>query len=180
MVDWSNAIHADERLVWQGRPAPRCFTFRRWRQALFGLLLLLMCSWWQYAGWQMWHQGAGVLWCVVPLPFLLLSAFLCCGQFVLARLEWERVFYALTSQQVLVQCGVWRRRIISLPLAQMSYQCLYPLGDHLGDIYLEAGSRRLTLRCVEYPQQPYALLKEIIDKNHSAISVADGQSDTDN
>ncbi len=171
MVDWSNYLHSDEILVWQGCPAPRCFTFRRWRQVLFGLVLLLLCSCWQYAGWQMRLQGADMLWCVVPLPFLLLSAYICCGHLLLARLEWTRVFYALTSDQLLVQCGIWRQRVISIPLAQLSYLCLYPLGEHLGDLYLEAGSRRLTLSCVEYPHQVYALLKVIIENNNGADGV---------
>ncbi|MDY0189589.1 MAG: hypothetical protein RBR22_02545 [Desulfuromonas sp.] len=171
MLNWSNYMHADEQLVWQGRPAPRCFTFRRWRQALFGLVLLLLCCWWQYTGWQMRLQGADLLWCVIPLPFMLLSAYICCGQLLLARWEWERVFYALTSAQILVQCGKWQSRIIAIPLAQLNYQCMYPLGEHLGDLYLEAGNRRLTLRCVEQPHQLYELLKVVIEANQSADRV---------
>jgi len=157
-----------EQLVWQGRPAPRCFTFRRWRRALFGLLLLLLCSWWQYTGWQLAQQGAAQLWGWLPLPCVVLSAYLCFGQLIVARLEWERVFYALTSTQLLVQCGLRTTRVIALPLTELRYQCLYPHGEHLGDLYVEAGSRRLTLSCVEYPQQLYELLRVIIEENTNA------------
>jgi hypothetical protein len=170
MLDWSNYIHADETVLWQGRPAPRCFTFRHWRRALFGWVLLAVCSWWQFVGWTFAEQGRSVLWALLPLPFLLIACYVAVGQILRARLEWERVFYALTSKQIIVQCGVLKTRIITLPIGELNYQCLYPLGEHLGNLYLEFGSRRITLCCVEYPQELYQLLEPIVNANNSAVN----------
>lgn len=167
MIDWSNIIAADETLIWQGRPAPRCFTFRRWRSALFGVLLLLLCGWWQYTGCNLMRGGGSVVWALLPLPFVAFSGYLAFGQLVLARLEWERVFYALTSKQIIVQCGIRKTRVIRLPGDKLNYQCLYPLGEHLGNLYLEAGKRRMTLCCIEYPRELYECLQVIIENNNS-------------
>ncbi|OQY16697.1 MAG: hypothetical protein B6I36_09910 [Desulfobacteraceae bacterium 4572_35.1] len=169
MLDWSNYTQADETLIWQGRPAPRCFTFRRWRRALFGILLLIVSCWWQYAGYKlMEQQGTALVWSFVPLPFVALSLHLSIGQLLLARVEWERVFYAMTSRQILVQCGIRRTKIIAIPLNTLCYQCLYPLGEHLGNLYIEADKRRLMLCCIEHPHELYGRLRVIIDKNITA------------
>ena len=171
MIDWATYLTENEALVWQGRPAPRCFTFRRWKLALFGVVVLALSIWWQFAGWQMvQQQGAALFLLLLPLPFVLIGLYLSVGHLVRARLEWERVFYALTSQRLLIQCGVFKSRIIALPVEQLSYQCLTMVGYHLGNLYVEAGQRRLTLCCVEYPQQLYQLLEPIILTNNGADS----------
>ena len=59
-----------ESLQWEGRPAPRCYTFRQWRHALFGVVLTIVCGVWEVMGVQ---QAAeqGWRWLAwVPLPFL--------------------------------------------------------------------------------------------------------------
>lgn len=166
MLDWSQIIAQDETIVWQARPAPRCFTFRRWRQALFGVLITALCSWWLVAGMGLMAQGEKMVWAVVPIPFLLIGLYVSVGQLLSARLEWERVFYALTDRQLLIQCGVLRSRLIAFDLTTLSYQCLYPHGEQLGSIYLEAGTRRITLSCIEYPHKLYRLLEPVIGENN--------------
>lgn len=170
-------MQGDEQLLWQGRPAPRCFIFRRWRQALFGLLVLSLSIWWQVVGWGLMQQGESVAWTVVPLPFVAVGIYLSVGQLLVARLEWERVFFALTSRQILVQCGFFRSRIICIPTNALSYQCLYPLGEQLGNLYLEAGTRRITLCCIEYPHELYRCLAAIIateSGNHKGLPLLNG------
>lgn len=162
MLDWEQFTAQDETIIWQARPAPRCFTFRRWKHALFGALVLAMSLWWLVTGYGLMAQGESILWAVVPIPFLLVGCYLSVGQLVLARLEWERVFYALTERQLLVQCGLLRSRMISFDLTTLSYQCLYPLGEQLGTFYLEAGTRRITLSCIEYPHELYRRLEPLI------------------
>lgn len=168
MIDWSSYMQPEEQLLWQGRPAPRCFTFRRWRQAMFGVLVLVLSVWWQVVGWGLMQQGESVLWAVVPLPFVVVGIYLSLGQLLVARMEWERVFFALTSRQMLVQCGVLRSRIICISIYELNYQCLYPLGEQLGNLYLEAGTRRITLCCIEYPHELYRRLEPIIEANNAA------------
>ncbi|OEU72007.1 MAG: hypothetical protein BA874_02190 [Desulfuromonadales bacterium C00003068] len=167
MVDWSQFTAQDESIVWQARPAPRCFTFRRWQHALFGVLVTAMSIWWLVTGWGLVEQGEHTLWAVVPVPFLVIGLYLSVGQLLMARLEWERVFYALTERQLLVQCGLLRSRIIAFDLKTLSYQCLYPLGEQLGTFYLEAGTRRITLSCIEYPHELYRRLEPWITENNA-------------
>lgn len=169
MLAWSQVIAQDESIVWQARPAPRCFTFRRWKQALFGALITVMSVWWLVTGWELIVQGEHRLWAMVPVPFLLLGGYLTVGQLVVARLEWERVFYAMTERQLLVQCGVFRSRLIAFDLTTLSYQCLYPLGEQLGTLYVEAGTRHITLNCIEYPQELYRRLELLIAENNGQV-----------
>lgn len=166
MLDWSQFIAQDESIVWQARPAPRCFTFRRWKHALFGVLVTAMSVWWLITGLGLRAQGELMIWAIVPIPFLLIGIYLSVGQLLKARLEWERVFYALTERQLLVQCGLFRSRLITFDLKTLSYQCLYPLGEQLGTFYLEAGMRRITLSCIEYPHELYRRLEPLITENN--------------
>lgn len=167
MLDWSQFIAQDESIIWQARPAPRCFTFRRWQHALFGVLVTAMSVWWLVTGWGLVEQGELSLLGVVPIPCLLIGLYLSVGQLIMARLEWERVFYGLTERQLLVQCGLLRSRIIAFDLNTLSYQCMYPLGEQLGSFYLEAGTRCINLSCIEYPHELYRRLELLITENNS-------------
>jgi len=170
MLDWTQFTAEGEKIIWQARPAPRCFTFRRWQPALFGLLVTVMSVWWLVTGYGLMSQGESTLWALVPIPFLVIGVYLSVGQLVLARLEWERVFYALTDRQLLVQYGLFRSRMIRFDLTTLSYQCLYPLGEQLGTFYLEAGTRRITLSCIEYPHELYRRLEPLILENNAQHS----------
>ncbi len=157
-------IDKGEQLLWQGRPAPRCFVFRHWRRMVFGLVLALLAAGWEYSGWQLTREQGQYLWLVLPLPVLLIGLWLALGLPVRARLEWERVGYLLTDRQLVVRCGWPRQRLLRVPLEQITYVCLYPLGEQLGNVYVEAGRRRLVLSCVEYPQQVYQQLQAVVEQ----------------
>ena len=162
-MEWQEYLTADEQLVWQGRPAPRCFTLRRWPRALFGSVVLVLALWWQFVGGQLAEQPGQWWWAVIPLPFVLLGLYLSVGQLLAARLEWERVFFALTDERLLIQCGLFKRRLLTVPLTELSYVRVQPLGEFLGHVYLEAGQRKLTLCCVEYPQVAFDLLQPHVE-----------------
>lgn len=49
-MNWNDYLQKEENIVWQGKPAPRCYTFRNWAHSLFGLVLLLSCFVWFYVG----------------------------------------------------------------------------------------------------------------------------------
>ena len=99
---WSLA--EGEKILWQGRPAPRCYTFRHWFQATIGTVLFLASSFWLMVGAQLvYYQGYS--WWLAAAPFLLtvVAFFIGPGQLALARLRWEEIFYGLTDQRLLVR-----------------------------------------------------------------------------
>lgn len=159
-MDWTADLQAGEEIRWEGRPAPRCYTFRNWRHSLFGMLLLVLALYWQIVGWQLGSVYRSVLVVLVPFPFLLIGLYLAVGHLLFARLEWERVFYALTDRRLLVRRGLLHRRLESLPLAEMHFFRFKPLGGELGTVrILCRNGGGLRLACLEHPQRLIRLLE---------------------
>jgi len=177
-MDWSHHLAAGEAVVWEGRPAPRCYVFRNWRHSIFGVLLLLLSTWWQAVGYQLGqlYESAWLVW--VPLPFVLLGLYMAIGHLLLARLEWEHVFYALTDRQVLVRRGLFRRRVACLPLGELDYFQLRPLGEQLGTLRV-SGARWphiLTLCCIEHPRRLTDHLEAALKESGKEVPVEQGAS----
>jgi len=153
-MDWTEYLEPGERLLWSGRPAPRAFTFRNWRNSLFGFLLLFLAIYWQLVGVQLRLVFGIPVFDYLPVPFMAVGLYLAVGQVFLNRLEWERVFYALTDQRILAMHGLFRQRIEYLPSGQLNALSSRPLGEQLATVELSACTppRRLTLYCLEHPE----------------------------
>lgn len=159
------ALDDGEEIRWEGRPAPRCYTFRHWRHSLFGLFFLSVCTYWQVLGLEM-AEEYELFWLAwLPSPFLLLGLYLTVGHLLQARLEWNHVYYALTDRRLLVQRGLLARRLESLELQEITYFILQLHGEQLGtlQIYKEQ-EKRMTLHCVEHPRQATGLIEKAMDK----------------
>lgn len=158
---WDHALAAGEEIRWEGRPAPRCYTFRHWRHSVFGLIFLAICSYWQALGVEM-SKEYELPWLVwLPVPFVLMGLYLAFGHLFQARLEWEHVYYAITDRRLLVKCGLLQRRIESLELSEITYFSLLPHGEQLGTLRVHGGDDRvLRLHCIEHPRQATDLLEE--------------------
>lgn len=152
-MDWSEYLEPGERLLWSGRPAPRAFTFRNWRSSIFGFLLLFLSIYWQLVGVQLRLVFGIPLLDFLPVPFMAVGLYYAVGQVFLARLEWERVFYALSDRRILVMHGLFRWRIDYLPADQLNAIGRRPLGEQLATVEISACTppRRLTLYCLEHP-----------------------------
>lgn len=153
-MDWSEYLQPGERLLWVGRPAPRAFTFRGRRTSLLGFLLLFFAVYWQLRGVQLRLVYDIPLLDLLPVPFMAFGLYLAVGRILLARLEWEHVFYALTNQRLLATRGLFRRRIDYLPADQLSSMDRRPLGEHLATLSV-CGCRplrRMDLECLEHPE----------------------------
>lgn len=164
-MTWSSLLAPGEILRWEGRPAPRCFTFRNWRHSLFGILLLILASFWQMVGYRLSFDHRSSLLAWVPLPFLLAAVYLCFGHLLVARWEWEKVFYAVTDRRILVRRGLFRPRVEELPLEELTGFRLKPLGEHLATLRVRGGGDRaptIALQCIEYPRQVVELLEEAV------------------
>lgn len=160
-MNWEPLLAAGETLRWEGRPAPRCYTFRNWKHSLFGLLLFFLSIYWLAVALQL---AAVYHWPwlpLVPLPFVLIGLYLGLGHLLVARLEWEHVFYAVTDRRILVRRGLRGNRRQELALEQMVWFQLRPYGEDLGTLRIRGRQEelRLTLACIEYPRRVTALLE---------------------
>jgi hypothetical protein len=153
-----------ELLRWEGRPAPRCYTFRQWRHALFGLVLTAVCAVWAWLGMQQAVEQGWPWLAWVPLPFLAYALWLGCGQLFAARLEWSRVAYAITDRRLILRRGLWRLREASLPLDRVTWFRLEPHGEELGTLQVRGGEGdpAMLLHCIEYPRRATVLLEAAI------------------
>lgn len=153
------ALADGEALLWQGRPAPRAFTFRNWRHALFGLFLTLPCLLWQLVGIELVAGGspAWVAW--LPLPFNLAALYLAFGQLLIARLEWEKVFYAVSDRAIYQYCGFFRPRLSVLARSALVRVRKKKLGTNLATIQMEGEEgQRLHFIAIEHPELLLRLL----------------------
>ncbi len=160
-MNWAGVLVGNEVLYWQGRPAPRCYTFRNWRHALFGVFLFLLSLYWLTIGVQL-AAVYGLPWLPwIPVPFLLIGLFLGLGQLAAARVEWEQVFYAVTDRRILVRRGLRGKTLESLPLNEVVWFQLRPHGEELGTLRIRGRDpqARLTLSCIEYPRKVTVLLE---------------------
>ncbi|TLM68437.1 MAG: hypothetical protein FDZ69_02330 [Deltaproteobacteria bacterium] len=162
-------LQAGEVLRWEGRPAPRCYTFRQWRHALFGLVLTAICGIWMAMGVQQAAEQGWPWLAWVPLPFLGYALWLAAGQLIAARLEWPRVAYAVTDRRLILRRGLLSAREVSLPLERITWFRLQPSGEELGSLRVhgEAGDPVLILHCIEYPRRPAELLEQAIRSRES-------------
>ena len=153
-----------EKIRWEGRPAPRCYTFRHWRHSAFGLIFVLICSYWQVLGIDLSKEYESIWLAWLPAPFLFLGFCLSVGHLLQARLEWDHVYYAITDRRLLVKRGLFKRRIESLELSKITYFSLLRQGEQLGTIRVYEGKEMLlTLHCLEHPRLATDLLEEAMD-----------------
>ncbi|MGK2908002.1 MAG: PH domain-containing protein [Desulfuromonadales bacterium] len=167
------ALSAGEKICWEGRPAPRCYTFRHWRHSVFGLVFVVLCSYWQALGIEM-SKDYDLIWLAwLPTPFLFLGLYLATGHLLQARLEWDHVYYAITDRRLLIMRGLFKRRIESLELSEITYFNLLHHGEQLGTLRVHKGKETmLTLHCLEHPRQATDLLKEAMgDKARVPMAV---------
>ncbi len=166
-MDWSADLQPEEAVQWEGKPAPRCFVFRNWRHSVFGILLLLFSSFWQIVGFQLqvvYHISL-LLW--IPVPFVLTGIYLGMGHHLLARLEWEKVFYAVTDRRILARRGFFRPRLEVLELRDLASFRVQPLAAELASFKISGGEpvKTIVLSCVEHPRRLAALLESALAMN---------------
>jgi len=157
---WS--LEDGESVLWQGRPAPRCYTFRHWLQATVGTILFLASCFWLMVGIQL-VQSQGYSWWLAFAPLLLAVAgfFVGPGQLILARLRWEKIFYALTDQRLLVRNQLFCSKTHPYQLCDYKKMKRKQYGRELFSIRLSfKGSPPVVLECLEHPENLLTHLPE--------------------
>jgi len=154
-----------ETLQWEGRPMPRCYTFRQWRYALCGLVLTVLCLIWTWLRLQPAAVQEGVWLAWLPLPFLAFALWLAFGQLLAARFEWNQVAYAVTDRRVIVRRGLFKPQQEELDLARVTWFRLQFHGEELGTLRIrgELGDPELQMHCIDYPRRPADLLAAAIN-----------------
>lgn len=153
-LDWSWPLAEGETLLWQGRPAPRCYTFRNWKLSAAGTILFLACSFWMLLGLELVEaEHYSVLLVLITLPLVVATFFLGPGQLLLARWRWEKLFYAVTDQRVLVRDGLLTEQFRAFALEEISDWQQRCFGEHLASIRILRGDDApQILACLEHPQ----------------------------
>jgi hypothetical protein len=146
-------LQPGEHVRWQACPAPRAYTFRRWRLPLACLVAWLALSLCQAA--TRWRPELFLAWLLagggVLLPLLL------------ARLRWRGEGYQVTDRRVLVRRGLWRSRLAVWPLASIVRLELQPLGGTLSNarLWFCPSGKPLTLYCLEQGEALAAALGQV-------------------
>ena len=156
-------LDVGEEVCWEGRPAPRCYTFRHWKHSIFGFVFLAICSCWQILGFSLAdeYELPWLVW--LPLPFVLLGLYFSVGHLLQARLEWNRVYYAITDRRLLSQRGLWRLHTDEMKLEEVTYFSLHQQGAELGTLHVyQDKEKKLVLHCLEHPRKATDLLEKVI------------------
>lgn len=166
---WS--LDEGETLLWQGRPAPRCYTFRHWLQATIGTILFLACSFWVMVGLHLVRSLNYSPWLVVAPVLLAIAAFFVGpGQLILARLRWEKIFYALTNQRLLVRNRLIGRKVLIYQLSDFKQFKQKKYGQQLLSLRLSfKGRPPIVLECLEYPEN---FLEHLPENRATPVSAA--------
>jgi integrase len=163
-MDWAPWLEEGERVRWEGRPAPRCYTFRKWRRSVYALLFLLLAVYWQIVGFEASVVYGVVIYRWLPAPFVLVSLYLAVGYPALARLRWEKIFYAVTDRRVLISGGR-RGEPLSCRWADIDSWDYLPIGQNLGSIRMVIRHARkpVFLHCLEHPGRVREMLGEALE-----------------
>jgi len=166
-MNWDEYLHESESVVWQGRPAPRCFVFRNWLHSVFGLVILILTIGWFIFGLHLGSEEQNAFISLLPVPFLFVGIYLTFGHLLLSRFEWEHVFYAMTDRRLIAIRGLFNRRMESVALVDVIWFELRPLGEQLGTVRIRCRDleQKLTLSCIEHPRKLTDLLEESMAAN---------------
>jgi len=148
-------LEAGEKILWQGRPAPRCYTFQYWKQALLGSVLFLVSSFWLMLAIELIDDGQPFWLACLPLPLIIGGFIFGPLQILLARWRWPKIFYRLTDKRLCLSQGraAQLSNIIEIKMKKQ--------GEHLASLrILAAGERPLILHCIEQPESLLSLLDQ--------------------
>jgi hypothetical protein len=150
---WRDYLQKGESICWEGRPAPRAFTFRHWRWSaaalVSGLVLAGLAMPAIRAG-----EPSGSIGSVLPAALGLLVFWGLFGPYLCARLAWEREFYALTDRRLLISSGLFACKVSACYRNELGEVSLRRLGPALATITFsrKEGCGQVTLACLEHPE----------------------------
>ena len=110
-------LRGGERMLWQGRPDVRAYTFASsWLLIPFSVLWAGFAFFWEASVLASGAPGFFALW---GIPFVLMGLYILFGRFIVARLEAQKTTYAVTDLRVLIRTGAFRSRLTELDLTNL-------------------------------------------------------------
>ncbi len=171
--DFQWPLEDDESIVWQGRPAPRCYTFRHWLQATIGTILFLACSFWLMVGVQLVRSEGHSQWLILAPSLLVIGAFIVGpGQLIVSRWRWGKIFYLLTDQRLLVKNKLFGIKVLSFKRNDFKQFKRKEYGRNLLSLRLSfKGSSPVVLECLEHADNFIHLLVDQDEENQPEESI---------
>lgn len=165
-LDWQWPLEDGEMLLWQGRPAPRCYTFRQWKLFAVGTFLFLACSSWLMLAYELVKAESYPGWLLlIPAPLVLLSFWFGPVRLLLARIKWEQAFYALSDKRLLVREGLFSGQVKTYPVTDIVDWKQKKFGEHLISLRLKIQAcQPVILHCLEQPQNLLGHLQRVVNK----------------
>lgn len=121
-----------ERLLWEGQPDPRAFTFAGAPVMIpFTVLWTAFSIFWE---WSAIDSGAPLFFALWGVPFVLVGVYLVAGRFAVAWREATRTWYTVTDRRVMLLGGAWRPRYVELDLLSLPAPQLDEGGGGIGTI----------------------------------------------
>ena len=164
VLEWP--LQPDETIIWQGRPAPRCYVFRHWLQALLGTLIFLASSFWLMIGYHLVLSQHYSFWLLTVPALLIMVAFIIGpGQILASRLRWEQLFYAVSDQRLFIRSGLFSGGVLSYSLFDLQGYRQRRYGKMQISFRLQFSDERfVVLECLEHPENFIACLPDIGDQ----------------
>lgn len=156
MSRWDKVLEENECIAWQGRPAPRAYTFRNWRWSLMAAVGLGLVLFFRPGG--VFFPADNAVGHFLGWAGLAAGFWFCIGHLLWARLEWEHVFYVMTDRRLVAMSGLLGRRRQSFSLEQVQKVEQETLGEALATIRIRGCGRDMTLYCLEHPRLLLQLL----------------------
>ncbi len=157
MSRWKSHLKFTESVLWEGRPAPRAYTFRHWRWSvtIFIFFMVTLAASIFAVGNPL--RQPIILSDIQPakmLLFLLVSFWIAGGPLFYSRLAWENEFYALTEKRLLLMYGLFGRRFSAFSLDGLKVQEVCRQGPALATVKLkdEKTGESISLCCLEHPE----------------------------
>ncbi|NLC71780.1 MAG: PH domain-containing protein [Desulfuromonadaceae bacterium] len=158
-MDWLVFLAVEEKILWEGCPAPGCYFFRHWRRSFWALAGACPALYfWLFSC----HQPLRLPLTVVGVA---VAVWFFPGGLLWSRLQWGAVFYAVTDRYLLAVSGRFRRRWVRLPLDSINNIDIVWYGQNLATVTVCGdGGTRLALCCLEHPDH----LISILENRHGA------------
>jgi len=125
-------LGSGERILWQGQPDVWAFSMRgAWYLIPFSILWAGFAIFWEIG---VLNEGAGPLFALWGIPFVLIGIYMVFGRIPLARWEARRTLFSVTSKRVIIVSGGLRSRWMEVALRDLPPAELDDGGSGLGTI----------------------------------------------
>lgn len=133
-MEVARELGSGEMIVWCGKP--RAGLALSPGDIIFVPFSILWCGFAIFWESSVIATGAPFFFKLWGIPFVLVGLYMVIGRFFADAKAREKTWYAVTNERVLISCGLFNRRLRSLPLKTLGEISLSEKGDRSGTIIL--------------------------------------------